>query len=579
MGVRTLAPILASGVVLLALSAAAIAQPIKVLPRKPSTSAQPTAAAPTADQPSGRTLPFDVQELSVEGLAPGGLLPADRLDTSRTLNIKVKNTSDKQVANTAMLHVRLLRHDAPVGMHLILQQAVQITLNPSAFQVISIPFIPGQIPDLGFTPASVDVRWAFTNVKAISWGSTGQGTPAATVKVPASAKAQAALSPAATESLELLEADWKTRPDLFRASWPSPQLTSASPEAALQGEVVTLNGRGFGATQATRQVALVPAAGGQPIIPQILAWSDDTIQIRVPQGTGSYRLALANPSLSSVVPGPANPGPRVQLGVRKMDVVLDLDALYGGTGFMANDTDPNTRPTSFVAPRLYIGPKGVGMSAQSWRGRHLDGLPRALFGDNKSYVLKREWNQDKNTFYDVSARQWLTWFGEAQSLSWDEDVLTFTIPIKGQVKEVFTWYFYNIDKEVPYEHSGSYVSATDQQTVTIRTRLATQGGGTQGRHRMAPISVECSPITLTFSFPPQPKGGNAYAQGFINTWETAKKQVPGVVQSQFLDPYIWTGVFGNDLTAEIEKRIGPGRDVLRVVGRGNSKVTVYYLEK
>lgn len=570
MGARTSVSIIALGMALLTGPGTFSAQPIKSLPRKPAVQ-QPSTPAQPATQPAGKTLPFEVQEISVEGLAQGGLLPVDRLESTHELRLNVKNTSGKQVAYTATLQLRLLRHGAPAGVHLILQQPVQITLNPNAFQMVSVPFVPGQIPDLGFTTVAVDIRWTFTNLKTISWGSTNQGTPAAMATVPAGVKAQAALSQAATQSLDLMEADWKTQTSLFRTSWPTPQLTTASPDAVTAGETVSLAGSGFGAAQGSRQVALVPADGGPPVLPQVLSWSDKTLQVRAPQGTGSYRLALANLSLSSVVPGPT-----VLLGVKKMDVVLDLMSLYDGTGFRTYESDPNLKPTSAIPPSIIIGPKGA---AGSWRSRHLGDLPTILFGGAKTYVLKREWNQDKNTFYDITAKHYLAFFGETQSLSWDGDMLTFTVPIKGHVKELFTWYLYNLDKEVPYEHVGSYVCTSDQQTMIIRTRLAVQAGGAQGRHRLYSIAAECSPMTLTFTFPPQPKAGNAYTRTFTDAWEASKPLIPAMVAKHFLDPSVSSGVFGVELTGEIEKRIGPGRDVLRVVGRGGSKVTVYFQEK
>ncbi len=92
-----------------------------------------------------------------------------------------------------------------------------------------------------------------------------------------------------------------------------PQITSLSPTSVRYGQVVTINGTGFGSDRGTSRVVFY--GGTEPSSSQYVNWSDTRIQVRVPTGartgnlqvitaTGSdsARLTIASPWIRSVTP-------------------------------------------------------------------------------------------------------------------------------------------------------------------------------------------------------------------------------------------------------------------------------------
>lgn len=561
---RSFAPGITLGAALVFSAPVAGEPPVRSLPVRPAGAAR---ALQGIAPPS--SLPFEVAEVSLQGLAAGALIPPQRMNLPAQLRVKVRNPGDQPVASNATLRVRLLRQGAPEGQNLALDLPLQVTLAPGAFQVVSLPFTPADIPDLGFEAVPVSVRTAFDAVKAMDWGQTESAQPAVRLPaVPAAAGTRVKLPDReAPNPSRLQPLAWKSHPGLFRAAWPTPTLTSVSPEVGGPGETLTLTGSGFGPVQGSRRVVLSPPEG-LPRAAQVLAWSDQTLRIAAPAGKGPHRIGLANASMTSLVSGPA-----VHLGARTTDLTLDLPGLLGGAGIFAHNLDPEERPGLGGLPWFYVGPKG---GSPGWRSKSFQ-LPPALLGGAKGYVQQRAWSEKKNTYYDLTAQHFLGLSGEAQALSWEEDTLVITLPLRGQVKELLSYFFYNFDKAVPYEHTGSYVCATAQQTLTIRVRLEVQAGGAQGRHRLAVVGASCTPVTLAFAYAPQ-GGGTAHTRPFNDAWEATRPNLSRTVETHLLDPNLWTGVFGTDLTQAIERQLGPGRDVLRVVGRGGNRVTVSFQE-
>ena len=72
-----------------------------------------------------------------------------------------------------------------------------------------------------------------------------------------------------------------------------PQITSLSPTSVRYGQVVTINGTGFGSDRSTSRVVF--HGGTQPSFSQYVNWSDNRIQVRVPTGarTGNLQVITA----------------------------------------------------------------------------------------------------------------------------------------------------------------------------------------------------------------------------------------------------------------------------------------------
>lgn len=78
-------------------------------------------------------------------------------------------------------------------------------------------------------------------------------------------------------------------------------ITSISPNPACGGEILTIRGSGFGATQPPEIDVVLDAAGLMlgGIVLEVVSWSNTVITVRIPEGTGSGCIGMRNRKLAA----------------------------------------------------------------------------------------------------------------------------------------------------------------------------------------------------------------------------------------------------------------------------------------
>lgn len=533
------------------------------LPTSKSTAQPSTIIATQRNAQSGRKLPFALEDIYVQGLSRGDTIPPAEANRIYNLKIELKNQGSAQLQLNANWNVRLTRAGAVRGQHLHLNKAITITLNPNTHALYTIEFRPADIPDLGFNPVSVDVYYCFTNIRNLSWG-TSSDTRSDDQQTHTAEQIQTGRQQDAGNRLKTIQnmyAQWRVVKGVFKTYTVVPQVESVKPKfIGVVGADVTVSGRDFGSRQGARKIELVPLEGGRSVNPVIKSWDNNKITFSAPPVKGEYLVKIAD-----VSPGHTSNGISCLFGVKKRDITLDLNSIFGGTGF---DTQQSGQEIVF-----YVGSLEHGLIWLSFRTSYsAEGPIPPILNHNKMTVKKRVWSPKKNTYYDVRAIFFLIMETSGTSAYFEGGKLVIRVPFEARIEETVSTFYYNNQKESVNRRNAP---ATDTLNGMLTIRLALDVETVGHFKKIVPVHAS---VDMAGNF--------AYRTPYTDkipvmqhAWNDTKQTMRALIAENFTiqRSNSWKySVFANHLYDHIQNLLGGNKQLLEFKILGPRKIRVFY---